>query len=253
MAGCILSTGTGRKTLWEAYGLLRTRNPDYVVETDASLGGVGIILYKGQSLDTCLGGSAVSIKGFGFGIDSSFQNTAEYIGMVLGILALVKMGVRDVDVLIRGDSTTALSWVTEGRIKGPHAVNAAVVVTSLYIRFGIRPRYSVFLAGLDNHKADLLSRIEEKGITVEQAMTENGHGYAPIIDLRDNPSTDVLIRMCDPKVRIEHEDEFTMLWQTVREAMETIVRVFRPTAGSSSERVFDVKRNLPQETYPTVD
>jgi hypothetical protein len=201
----------------------RPRPPDYTVETDASLGGVGIILYKRtDSLDTCVGGSAVSIREFGFGTDSGFQNTAEYIGTVLGILALVKMGVRNVDVLIRGDSTTALSWVTEGRIKGPEAINAAVVVTALYIRFGIRPRYSDFLAGLANHKADLLSRIEEKGITVEQAMNQNGHGSAPIINLRDNPGTDMLTRMCDPKVKVDDEEEFTNLWQTVREAMESI-------------------------------
>ena len=202
----------------------RPRSPDYIVETDASLSGVGIILYKkGEALDTCVGGSAVSIKDFGFGVDSSFQNTAEYIGTVLGILALVKVGVRDVDVLIRGDSTTALVWVTEGRIKGQHAINAAVVVTALYIRFGIRPRYSVFLAGLDNHKADLLSRIEQNGITVEQAMIQNGHGEAPIINLRNDPSTDMLIQMCDPRIKIDQEDEFTRLWQTVREAMESIV------------------------------
>ena len=203
----------------------RPRPPDYTVETDASLGGVGIILYKKvNSLDTCVGGSAVSIREFGFGTNSGFQNTAEYIGTVLGILALVKIGVRDVDILVRGDSTTALTWVTEGRIKGPEAINAAVVVTALYIRFGIRPRYSNFLAGLDNHKADLLSRVEEKGITVENAMNQNGQGSAPIINLRDSPGTDMLIRMCNPKVKVDDEEEFTNLWQTVREAMESIVQ-----------------------------
>jgi hypothetical protein len=202
----------------------RPKDPDYVVETDASLGGVGVIIYRREgSLDTCVGGSAVSIKDFGFGKNSGYQNTAEYIGTVLGILALVKMGVRDVDVLIRGDSTTALTWVTEGRIKGIHAVNAAVVVTALCIRFGIRPRYSSFLAGLKNHKADLLSRIEEKGISVEQAMIQNGHREVPIINLRDNPSTNILVQMCNPKVKLEEEEEFTKLWQTVREAMESIM------------------------------
>jgi hypothetical protein len=166
-----------------------------------------------------------SDKDFGFGTYSSFQNTAEYIGTVLGILALVKMGVRDVDVLIRGDSTMALVWVTEGCIKCQHTINAAVVVTALYICFDIRPRYSVFLAGLDNQKANLLSRIEEKGITVEQAMIQNGHGDAPDNNLRDSPSTDMLVQMCDPRVQIDEteEDEFTRLWQTVREAMESIV------------------------------
>jgi hypothetical protein len=96
-------------------------------------------------------------------------------------------------------------------------------VTALCIRFGIRPRYQTFLAGLKNHKADLLSRIEEKGITVEQAMIQNGHGEAPIINLRDHPGTDILVKMCSPKVKLEEEEEFTRLWQTVREAMELLV------------------------------
>jgi hypothetical protein len=200
----------------------RSRPPDYIVETDASLSGVGVILYRNNdSLDTCVGGSAVSIKDFGFGTDSGFQNTAEYIGTVLGVLALVKIGVRDVDVLIRGDSTTALVWATQGKVKGPAAINAAVVVTALCIRFGIRPRYSVFLSGLENHKADLLSRVEEKGISVEQAMNQNGHGGSPIINLRENATTNTLVQMCDPRVKVDKEEEFALLWQTVREAMES--------------------------------
>jgi hypothetical protein len=78
------------------------------------------------------------------------------------------------------------------------------------------------LAGLDSHKADLLSRIEEKRITVEQAMNQNGHGGVPIINLRDSPGTDMLVQMWDPKVKVDEEDELTRLWQTVREAMESI-------------------------------
>jgi hypothetical protein len=142
----------------------RPRPPDYIVETDASLCGVGIILYKkSDSLDTCVGGSAVSIKDFSLGTDSGFQNTAEYIGTTLGILALVKIGVRDVDVLIRGDSTTALAWVTEGRIKDPEAINAAVVVTALCIRFGIRPRYSALFSWLRQPQSGPLITHRGKG------------------------------------------------------------------------------------------
>jgi hypothetical protein len=161
----------------------------------------------------------------GFGKYSSYQNTAEYISMVVGVLALIRSGVRNADVLIRGDSTTALAWMTEGRISGPSAINAAVVVTALCIRYGIRTRYSMFLSGLDNHKADNLSRLIEKNKSIETAMIENGHGGAPIIDLRSCPSANVLINMCDPKVKIDNEDEFSLLWQTVRESMETITIV----------------------------
>ena len=112
--------------------------------------------------------------------------------------------------------------MTEGRIKGKAAINAAVVVTALCIRFGIRVRYSAFLCGVENVKADRLSRLMEKGLTIEQGMELNGHGNCPIVDLRGDPSTDLLIKMCDPRIKIESEDEFTQLWQTVREAMETI-------------------------------
>jgi hypothetical protein len=145
--------------------------------------------------------------------------------MVLGVLALVKAGIRDVDVLIRGDNTAALAWITEGTMGGPSAINAAVVVTALCIRFVIRPRYSMFLSGLNNHKADNLSRQLEKNKTVRQVMIENGHEHAPIMDLTSCESTNTLIRMCDPKVKIDQEAEFAVLWQTVRDAMESITIV----------------------------
>jgi hypothetical protein len=46
----------------------------------------------------------VALSSFGFTDDSSYQNTAEYIGVILGLIALAKIGVRGVDVELRGDS-----------------------------------------------------------------------------------------------------------------------------------------------------
>ena len=190
----------------------RPRETDYIVKTDGSFCTRRVNLVR-----------LVSFIKFGFGKDSSNQNVAEYIGMVLGILALIKLGVRDADVLMRGDSTTALTWMTEGRIKGKSAINAAVVVTALWIRYGIRPRYASFLSGVRNFKADLLSRLLQNKMTIEEAKIENGHEGCPIIDLRADPSANVLIEMCNPNIRIEEEDDFTSLWQSVREALETIL------------------------------
>ena len=51
--------------------------------------------------------------------------------MVLGVLTLVKLGVRGVDVVVRGDSTTALSWVEKEKVSGKAAMNAALVLVSL--------------------------------------------------------------------------------------------------------------------------
>ena len=52
---------------------------EYIVEFDASLSGTGILWFKRLSdgTEVSLGGSAVDLRGFEFGADSSFQNTAE--------------------------------------------------------------------------------------------------------------------------------------------------------------------------------
>jgi hypothetical protein len=170
-----------------------------------------------------VGGSAVIIKDFGFGTDSGFRIRRNTLVHSLEVLALDEIGVRDVDVLIRGDSITALVWATKGRVKGPEAINAALVVTALCISFSIRPRYSPLFKWPGEPQGGLLVTHRGKGITAEQAMYQNGHGDTPIINLRENLTTNTLVRMCDPRIKIDEEDEFAQLWQTVREAMESFI------------------------------
>ena len=75
----------------------------------------------------------------------------------------------------------------------------------------------------ENFRSDRLSRILQNNVSIEEAMILNGHGGCPIIDLRAEPSANTLIEMCNPNIRIEDEDEFASMWQTVREAMEAII------------------------------
>ena len=46
----------------------------------------------------------------GFGNYSSFWNICFFIGSILGIIDLLKLGVRKVDIELRGDSISALTW-----------------------------------------------------------------------------------------------------------------------------------------------
>ena len=79
-----------KKRYGRSMASFRPRDPDDIVETDGSLSQVGIILYKkGATDEACVGAAAVSLMSFGFGKDSSNQNLAEYLGMVMGILALI--------------------------------------------------------------------------------------------------------------------------------------------------------------------
>jgi hypothetical protein len=215
----LLSVDT--KSYSRPFHTFREREPEYVITTDGSLGQVGVIVYRlTESGEACVGCCAVSIATFGFKDDSSYQNTCEYIGMVLGVLVLVRLGARQVDVVIRGDSTSALSWMDKGKVSGKAAMNAALVLVSLCVRFGIEINYTEFLKGVDNHQADRLSRIIEKKMTIEQAMELNGHGGAEVIDLNDTSASAVLVDMCDPGRALESESEFREVWVAVREAVE---------------------------------
>jgi hypothetical protein len=201
----------------------RPRPPSYVVTTDGSLGQIGIIIYQiTQEGETCVGCSAVSIADFGFGDDSSYQNTCEYIGMVLGVLALVKLGVRGVDVVVRGDSTSALSWMEKQKVSGSAAMNAALVLVSICIKFGIEVNYTVFLSGLLNFKADRLSRIIEKNMSLEQAMEMNGHRGAKVVNLTVDPASAVLVDMCDPRRSFSSDSDFKLVWGAIRDAVEAL-------------------------------
>jgi hypothetical protein len=199
----------------------REREPSYVITTDGSLGQIGIIIYAmGGASEACVGCCAVSIAGFGFEDDSSYQNTCEYIGMVLGVLALIKLGIRGVDVVVRGDSTTALSWVQKEKVSGKAAMNAALVLVSLCIKFGIEVNYLEFLEGIANHKADRLSRLIEKKMSIERAMEINGHSGAQVIDLLDDQASATLVDMCNPGRGLDSEECFEAVWTTIRDAVQ---------------------------------
>jgi hypothetical protein len=195
------------------FATFRDREPSYVITTDGSLGQIRVIIYKlGGGSEACVGCCAVSIAGFGFEDDSSYQNTCEYIGTVLGVLALIKLGVRGVDVVVRGDSTTALSWVQKEKVSGKAAMNAALVLVSLCIKFGIEVNYLVFLEGIANHKADRLSRLIEKNMSIERAMEINEHRGAEVVDLLGDPASAALVEMCNPGRGLDSEEDFRAVW-----------------------------------------
>jgi hypothetical protein len=147
------------KPLWS----FRPRPTHYVIETDGSLSEVGFILFEEtEGGEVCLGGGAADLTPFGFGKDSSWQNTAEFIGAVIGIIALARLGVRGEGVKLRGDSKTALKWGREEKVSGAEAINAAIVMSTVCVKFGLEINESEFLSGVLNWKADDLSRCLQK-------------------------------------------------------------------------------------------
>ena len=68
--------------------------------------------------EACLGGAAVDIRSLGFEGESSFQNLAEYVGALVGILGFVDLGIRCEDFEIRGGGQHVRPHVGKDR-EGP--------------------------------------------------------------------------------------------------------------------------------------
>jgi hypothetical protein len=135
------------------------RPPTILVEFDGSLTGIGVLIYKlhpsgGEEL------WKVSRYVFPFHLDgdSSFQNTCEFMGLLLAVGCLVSLGIRSISVKARGDSTTALKWIVTERFKSGPSRNAAMCYIALGMRFDINFEESTHIPGTDNIVCDKLSR-----------------------------------------------------------------------------------------------
>ena len=199
----------------------------YVVEFDASLTGTGILWYKRQAdgTEVAMGGGAVDLRGFGFGSDSSFENTAEYIGCILGMVGLVLLGVRDADIEIRGDSVAALTWAETERARGQLVTNASIVFTLLSIRFNLDVKKSVHISGEDNWRCDRLSRLEEsRGNRVQETLEAMGLNQTAVVRLQENVQVQTLFACCDPGRSLEGKEIFLGFWGEFRNALSELER-----------------------------
>jgi hypothetical protein len=113
--------------------------------TDAALQGGGAVFYNKLALTTYteqvtlgfLGGVAVSLSSLCFGEDSSYQNCAEFITKVVGLLGLAKLGVRDQTLHVIGDDMSALSWARKGRTRSALARDAVLVFVTVALELGL--------------------------------------------------------------------------------------------------------------------
>ena len=211
--------------------------PKYIVEFDASLTGVGILLYRRvDGGEACLGGAAVDITVLGFEGDSAFQNVAEYVGALVGILGLVHLGVHHEDLEMRGDSVTALTWTQTERARGSRVTNAAMVFTAVCIRCGMDVKTATHLSGEDNFRCDELSRLAESGLSTRAVMDNLGFTACGVLDLIGCPSFQRLVELCSPWREFSEEGSFEVFWGEIREALTDLVGE-PPDTGESSIRI----------------
>jgi len=198
----------------------RRDDPLFVVEYDGCLTGVGIIL-RDTSLvsdeDRSAGILGITSLDFEFDLmqDSSYQNTCEFIGVIVGVAMLVQMGVRGVCIKLKGDSTSSLKWGHSECFTGLLSRKAAFLFTLLAARAGIYVTEKEHIEGVRNDWCDKLSR-GKKPWEIDGMPTDCFWEIATGSAIWD------LVGLCDPRQAMESADQFLVFWQEARRVIGTV-------------------------------
>jgi hypothetical protein len=176
----------------------RNLKPEWIVQFDASLTGIGIV-FKRVDESEWQEGFGLSVP-FTFGSDSSFQNTMEFLAVLLSIVQLARLGQARTSVILIGDSRVALRWAEQGSIKGRNARRAIMAFALLCSDFDIRIERTEHVLGKDNQLCDDLSRLEPASVLRQHNITPSFTDIPAII-------SDVL-ELCNPWLPLESEFQF---------------------------------------------
>ena len=177
------------------------------MEFDASLAGLGLLFYRiTEDGEVPVAHAQVDITGLDFGEDSSFQNTAEFIGGVVAMRGLWMLGMHREAVLFRGDSISALSWIEKVGTKSDLAAPASIVFAYQSIFYGFTGIRTEHQAGVNHTLADSRSR--------EGTLADLGPAWAdkPLLDLH----TDGLLELCRPGRSLSTDEELVEFLAAVK-------------------------------------
>ena len=196
--------------------------PVIVAEFDASLKGAGLIWFaRGGGTEVALGVCAVDLSFLEFGDDSSYQNLAEFIGAIIAVAGQILLGFSGRSLALRGDSVTANTWAFTERPRGSIVTNASMVWTLLCLAADINVTEVTHIAGVDNKNCDFLSR---KGTHPTTSIAEDvqrmGLGNVAVLDLCGADSAIDIVRLCDPRVKLDSEEDFVRFWVQAKTAID---------------------------------
>lgn len=177
----------------------------YKLSFDASLEGIGVGVYRIS--DNQLLQIASYMFPFTLKSEARYQNSSEFIAVVVGMWMLSRLGIRDCNVTLEGDSITALKWGTTERFKGLLNLGAVIAFIMLGTRLNIWVSDSIHIPGEDNTLFDSLSR----GTTCQQLGIEEHL----IVELSNDTEFTKLISLCNPSIEYNNEFALLELWKSI--------------------------------------
>ena len=185
------------------------QDADLWISYDASLTGVGFII---RDVDPSKAVnphhhviSAVSYDTpYELNGDSGYQNTMEFLAILLAMYRVKRLGYVDTRVHIIGDNTSSLHWCDKERFRGGRSNSPALAYIILGMEVQNEIVTSSFIKGEDNIHCDKMSRgIRPRALGYSKEVCWNAH--------RDKEFGE-LVRMVDPRVENMEEGTLTTLW-----------------------------------------
>jgi hypothetical protein len=193
----------------------RRRAPRVVVEFDASLTATGILISEVLDDGTLHVRKAAALTfPFQLGEDSSFQNSAEFLSLVVAFVLIVRLGSAGAPVEIRGDSVSALTWAFKERFRAGRSLRATIAYVAIGSRYDLEVCDAVHVAGLDNVVCDRLSR----GVT----PTELGFGADTLLSSEEWLLSMAALELCDPTVSCDDIGELAPFYGRVDQLSESL-------------------------------
>jgi hypothetical protein len=172
------------------------------VRFDASLEGIGVSVWRIGDREPL----GVLSATFPFCVSerSQFQNTVEFIAVVIGCVCLVRRGFGGALIKLVGDNRTSLKWGLSERFKGTLALGASLAYVIIGCAFDLWVVEAVHVAGVENEIHDKMSR----GCAPEFL------GFKEEVIMRAERDEVIAgwLKLCDPTVGMGDVGEFERWW-----------------------------------------
>ena len=201
----------------------RKKKPRYQIEYDASLRGLGVLIRDLELYDPGDPKSGImqfawmTDLPFNLKDDPSYQNTAEFIAVTMGMVLLARLGIRGESLKFKGDNTTSLKWGSTQLFKGKFCRRTSFVYMMLAVHFDLWVSEDEHVAGLCNVVCDDLSR----------GKMPRGFDSRFVFDMGADHVVRHLVELCDPtpENEISDENDFMNFWVDIRDSIAKLVPV----------------------------
>lgn len=205
------------------------KTPTLTIQFDGSLTGVGVTWFSrnGEGHEAVLGGTAVSLRGFKFQGNPAFQNCAEFIGVVIGVIGALENGWDTSAIWLRGDSKTAVTWAESGRFRSERILQAATVMSVIGASYNVNIEETELITSEENWLSDGQSRWDGRE-DWRSLMRRVGGTSEDLAEMKEVKIKNLehLLELCDPRRDwiFNEEEEFGRYWREVYEFVGKIAQ-----------------------------